>query len=415
MSEKKAKLIERKLELKVGNDNGNSEHDLIINGMMIQEPNVYLPIYELPFSDDVIPEDIIENIQKDLVVSVVSPSVKTGMYLVGEAALRTGQIVTIMEVDIDKKYDVELPILNTLAQISGKALQIVFEKDKKIPDSIYLTVDQTTALPVTQHTDDFASKFEQKFMNGPHNVTLHLGTKVSVTVTVVFDFTKVVPEATPVTFALQKDIDGSPRKGKIFEEFEKEYKMAEGIDGDYFKDKRILHLDIGDGTTEAPITEGNIFLREYIKGAGINNGAGHAIDEAILTFSSLTNINNVPRQYISEVLKNPNYSSRHYSKAKNSVRIPLEQQSIPILNLARRQLQKARMDVDIICVYGGGSILFKDIIYKKLKDLADENGMQLLYIPAEYAVTMNAEGLYIFTMSGIYQGLKKKSKGMITK
>ncbi|MDB4866191.1 MAG: ParM/StbA family protein, partial [Cohnella sp.] len=36
----------------MGNDNGNSEHDLIIDGKLVQQPNVNCAVDELPWSEE---------------------------------------------------------------------------------------------------------------------------------------------------------------------------------------------------------------------------------------------------------------------------------------------------------------------------------------------------------------------------
>ena len=101
-------------------------------------------------------------------------------------------------------------------------------------------------------------------MEGTHRVTVHLN-KVRVPVSIIFDYVKAIPEATPVVFALQKDREGNWRSGDIFQEFVDSYELGEKFSGAYFKDKRVLHTDIGDGSTEYPITEGNKFLRQFIR------------------------------------------------------------------------------------------------------------------------------------------------------
>lgn len=123
-----------------------------------------------------------------------------------------------------------------------------------------------TALPVTQHTDETSAKFEKRFTSGLHHVTVHLGMQ-RVAVKIVFPFAKVVPEATPVIFTLQKDSAGGWREGEIFGDFLESYEVDKKFNGSYFKDKRILHVDIGDGSTEYPITEGNKFLRQFVHGS----------------------------------------------------------------------------------------------------------------------------------------------------
>lgn len=398
-----------KLQFFVGNDNGNSEHDIIIDGKLIQQPNVNCAVDELPWTDEQTPESLIKNLHNQLIVTIDSPSARPGMYYVGKFALESGELLENMQVGFDQKADVDLPVVNTLAQIAASAVQKAYEAEKKIPVSVEVQVDMVTALPITQYTDESSAKFERRFMGDPHNVTVHLG-KQRVAVKIVFNFTKVVPEATPVTFALQKNADGNWREGDIFREFVNAYGLDKNFNGKYFKEKRILHTDIGDGSTEYPITEGNKFLRQFVHGS--HHGAGHAIEEALPEFNSLIHLPDSPRQFFSDVIKNP--SHKYHARAMKTLKRPLEGQAKQIVQNIRKQLTKARNEIDIICVYGGGSILMRSILYPMLKELCDEREIMLLYIPAKYAVTMNAEGLDAFVRGKIYEALKAKAKQAVT-
>lgn len=388
----------------VGNDNGNSEHDLIIDGKLIQQPNVNCTVDELPWSEEQSPESFIKNLQDQLVVTIDSPAARAGMYYVGKFALESGEILDNLQIGIDFKSDMDLPIINTLAQIAAVAVQKAYEEEKTIPENIDVEADMATALPVTQHTDETSAKFEKRFTTGAHHVTVHLG-MMRVRVKIVFPFAKVVPEATPVIFTLQKDADGNWREGDIFKQFLEEYEMEKKFSGSYFKDKRILHVDIGDGSTEYPITEGNKFLRQFVNGS--HHGAGYAIEEARDEFNRLIHLPDSPRQFFSDVIKNPNH--KYHARALKTLKRPLESQVRQIVQNVKRQLTKARNEIDLICVYGGGSILMRSALYPQMKELCAEREMQLLYIPAEYAVQMNAMGLDAFVRGKIYEALKNKA------
>ncbi|MDQ1911138.1 ParM/StbA family protein [Paenibacillus sp. GD4] len=388
----------------VGNDNGNSEHDLIIDGKLVQQPNVNCTVDELPWSEEQAPESFIKSLQDQLVVTIDSPAARPGMYYVGKFALESGEILDNLQIGIDMKCDMDLPVVNTLAQIAAVAVQKAYEEEKKLPDHIDLEVDMATALPVTQHTDETSAKFEKRFTSGSHHVTVHLGTH-RVAVKIAFPFAKVVPEATPVIFALQKDAEGNWREGDIFQEFVEKYEIDKKFNGLYFKDKRILHIDIGDGSTEYPITEGNKFLRQFVHGS--HHGAGYAIEEALDEFNRLIHLPNSPRQFFSDVLKNPKH--KYHARAIRTLKTPLESQVKQIVQNVKRQLTKARNEIDLICVYGGGSILMRSLLYPRLDELCVEREMQLLYIPDDYAVQMNALGLDAFVRGKIYEALKNKA------
>ncbi|KIL37120.1 hypothetical protein SD71_03950 [Cohnella kolymensis] len=388
----------------VGNDNGNSEHDLIIDGNLIQQPNVNCTVDELPWSEEQAPESFIKNLPDQLVVTIDSPAARPGMYYVGKFALESGEILDNLQIGIDLKSDMDLPVVNTLAQIAAAAVQKAYDEEKKIPDHIDVEVDMATALPVTQHTDATSAKFEKRFTGGSHHVTVHLGIQ-RVAVKIVFPFTKVVPEATPVIFTLQKDADGNWREGDIFQDFVESYHIEKKFNGSYFKDKRILHVDIGDGSTEYPITEGNKFLRQFVYGS--HHGTGYAIEEALGEFNRLIHLPESPRQFFSDVIKNPKH--KYHARAIKTLKRPMESQVRQIVQNVKRQLTKARNEIDLICVYGGGSILMRSMLYPGLKELCAEREMQLLYIPAEYAVQLNAMGLDAFVRGKIYEALKNKA------
>jgi plasmid segregation protein ParM len=388
----------------VGNDNGNSEHDLIIDGKLIQQPNVNCTVDELPWSEEQAPESFLKNLQEQLVVTIDSPAARPGMYYVGKFALESGELLDNLQIGIDLKSDMDLPIVNTLAQIAAVAVQKAYEEEKKIPDYVDVEVDMATALPVTQHTDESSAKFEKRFTSGSHNVTVHLGLH-RVTVKIVFPFIKVVPEATPVIFTLQKDAEGNWREGEIFQEFIENNKIDKKFNGNFFKDKRILHVDIGDGSTEYPITEGNKFLRQFVYGS--HHGAGYAIEEALDEFNRLIHLPDSPRQFFSDVIKNSKH--KYHARAIKTLKRPLESQTRQIIQNVKRQLTKTRNEIDLICVYGGGSILMRSILYPQLEELCIEREMQLLYIPANYAVQMNAMGLDAFVRGKIYEALKNKA------
>lgn len=56
------------------------------------------------------------------------------------------------------------------------------------------------------------------------------------------------------------------------------------------------------------------------------------------------------------------------------------------------------------------AFLSRPILAPMLKELCEEREIQLLYIPAKYAVTMNANGLDAFVRGKIYGAIKDRAK-----
>ena len=86
----------------------------------------------------------------------------------------------------------------------------------------------------------------------------------------------------------------------------------------------------------------------------------------------------------------------------------LEDQAENIYRNALEELEKSNNEVDVIMVYGGGSILMREHLEKRLEQVARQIRAKLLYVDEEYAVTLEAKGLYSFTNSAIFKTLKNR-------
>lgn len=413
-----------KLHYFVGNDIGNSEQDIYVNGKLIRQPNVFAMAGKNPWNDD--EQDVqknLHNIYENIAVSIVSPAVRTGLYLVGSHALkRVGESVTSLYVKGNNaKSDQEVPYITTLAAIASRAVEEAEETGVKT-DSIEIVVDMTTSLPVKQHTPSNVDTMKKKFMSGSHMVTVHLGLTKKVDVKIQFVYVHILQEGTPPVFALQMDKDGNWRTGSyegdnenqndLFSLYAETYTLDGEVDGSLLDGMNILHLDLGDGTSDTPFTRGDVVDKDFCD--GVNHGVGHAIGDAIGDLLDLAPhaFNSVSRQQYSDILKSQ-YSKRPHkfiSEALQAFQPHIENQVNQIIKHISDQILKiGANEIDVLAVYGGGSILMREYLYPKLKELADHSRFKLLYVPAKYAVTLNAEGLDYFVRSEIYLSLKAAS------
>ncbi|MCT4584046.1 MAG: ParM/StbA family protein [Peptostreptococcaceae bacterium] len=419
--------------LSVGNDNGNSEHDLVIDGELICQPNVFAKVKELPNLDEVNPEYVVKNIDSNLIVTINSPSVNPGLYYVGDYARKSRHRTHDIKVGAENsKVDSDVPVVNTLGQIAGYAVQKAYKDNPNLEIEIEVKVDMSTELPVTQYSNENAKKFAEKFMkDNKHQVTVHVGTK-RVNVNVLFEFVKVLPESVPLVFRLQKlnkkrlekIEDEKERENfaklieEMFKEFNERYNSVEEkegdkvknivkddfIDGSYFKKKKILHISVGEGTTEYPKTNDIVFDPEFIEGS--NNGVGHAIKEALTPFKKEFKFRTFTRQDYSNQLRDPN--EKFHAEAMEYVETHLENEAEDILWYAKDEVEKANNDIDIICVHGGGSILMKDYLADELYNFGKETRIKIFYVPEKFAVTLEAWGMHEFTNSKLFKMLKEK-------
>lgn len=390
------------LDVNVGNDNGNSEHDIIINGKQICSPNVLAKVRKVPMLDEVNKDYVAEHIEDNLIVTVDSPSATPGVYYIGNYALGSREKVRSIEVGADNnKVDSEIAIINTLSQIAGFAVQEIYKKDNKIEQGIFVNVFMSTALPISQYNKNEADRFSDKFMKHKHKITVNVGI-LRVDVTINFKFVKVIPEGVTAVHAVHSlDEIMSDNKDKFdvlsFDGIEKP------VDSRYFKNKKILHIGIGEGTTELPITNDIVFDPNFIK--GINNGIGHAIDRSLDEFKKELGLKDYSRQKYSEVLKDE--SHKFYPVASDIISTYIDDEAEEILHAAKTEIQKANNEIDLIMVYGGGSISMRNQLENKLKSVCERGNIDLFYVPEKYAVILESIGLYKFTTGKIFEALAK--------
>ena len=89
----------------------------------------------------------------------------------------------------------------------------------------------------------------------------------------------------------------------------------------------------------------------------------------------------------------------------------LEDEAEEILTMAEQVISRANNDVDVVAVYGGGSILMREALEKRLATFCGRAKIALAYIDdPNDAVFLEAEGLNAFISSPLFQLLKEKAR-----
>lgn len=384
------------MNLLIANDIGNSETKMFIDGTLIKQPSVVKRVLSKP---NVSEPDVHKNITfllDELFVHVSSKAIKRdGLYFIGKRANVTSDKVENMNIKLGNKSTHDIPILMTLSMIAARSVQLEYEKDGKLPKSISVEVDMTTAIPASEFSTNQAKHLEKRFTEEPHVVIVHVG-ETTVTVTIEFKTVKVTQEGIPALYSLIENENG------ILEDYNRIYeKMAQPKD---FANKKILHVDIGDGTTEYIYTIGLNPITDACSGA--KRGVGHATEEAIQLLKEDTGgFLEVNRQQFMNILRDSTHNLhdlavQHMEEARFS-------QAKKILEDVQEKYSDIGGNVDVIAVYGGGSIQFKEELYSDLLDFANNVHCEVLWIPPEYAVDMNVRGLKVINE----KILKKRVKG----
>ncbi|MED4284947.1 ParM/StbA family protein [Priestia megaterium] len=395
-----------KVDLRLATDLGNSEVALMESGELTLQPSTVVKVSKNPFYEDLVVADAVKDIYQQLAVSITSPALQVpALYLIGDFATESSGYYTNTILGATKKHTSDVPVVMALGMIAAKAVQKAYEKDPNLNEEIRVTVDMATGLPVREFSKESAFAFSQRFMKGNHIVKVLLGVEKQVTVDIDFDYVEVFPEAVPVAFSLVYNSENKFRKGEIFKEFQEAYGYNP-FNGEYFADKRALHIDVGDGTTEFPITDG--FKPNQKLAQGTNNGIGHAAENILDEYANAIFVTSVQRQDISKVLKQKTH--KYHSVAMDLIQVELEKQAQEIMRKARQQLDAVQNNIDIIVVYGGGSILLKPYLYDLLAELCEQRRIQLFYVPETNASTLYVEGLHSTLINGVYNQFKERAK-----
>lgn len=402
----------KEIKLKVGNDTGNSEHDVMINGHLIAQPNVMARVNKIPNLDELSRDNFIKDIQNNLIVNICNDGVRAGNYFVGNFALKSNVKAKSIDVSIDNdKVKSEIVMVNTLAQIAGEAVREAYLSNS-LEDELTVNVDMTGSIPVKYYSKKAAKEYVDRYMDKKHivNVSLPEG---SVLVKIIFEYIKIIPEGVTAIHYL-KDAPDS-----VFDTYNKKLmtKKDNGeitgsdakkltLNKDFFADKskKILHISIGEGTTEYPITFEKIkYDRTSMDGS--NNGVGVAITDMITDYKKETRNVKATRQDISNAFKDP--LNKWHDVACELLEIPLENQSDEILEIAKEKIDNN--DVDCVVVYGGGSIAMRDALEKPLQRVCDERRTILLYVDEKDAVTLEVKGLFNLVDGKLFEKLKERN------
>lgn len=374
------------MELVVGNDIGNSETKTIVNDVLIKQPSVIKRLLKKPDFTEVDDRKNVINLLDELVVNVSSGALKRdGLYFVGKRANLSADRVENINIKLGNKHRNDIPVIMTLSMLSARAIQLHYQNENEVPSLLELDIDMITAIPASEYSKEKAEQLQKRFLDHEHIVTVYISGK-SVTVKLSFNFVKVTQEGVPALYAfLESDED-------ILYDYKKIY-PNDGLEPKSLKDKKILHVDIGDGTTEYIYTIG---LNPVVDAcSGERRGVGHATEEATkLIKDEVGGYLDINRQQFIEIYRDETNNLHDLAKQFMSEARFLQSNQI-LEDIEEKYISNTAGNVDIIAVYGGGSIQFKSELYDSLLEFAETVKCKLLWVPENYAVDMNVNGMMV--------------------
>ena len=333
-------------------------------------------------------------------VTISSSAVKTqGRFLVGNAAIKSSLPLKAFDVnDFTGKSDNDLAIILTLSMIAAQRISLAVKNGEDLSDQLSTEINMTTALPVSEgKKNGIVDSYINKYINSKHTVVFH-NLKDPITVSLTFNKVYVALEGEVAQLYIQNsDIK---LKGLIKKDFAKNYpELATEIEvTDLVKIINLLGIDIGEGTTDLVVIKDG--KANAVSSTSLPTGYGNALQDAIDVLQT-QNMNFEARSQLQDYLSQD--VSPLAKRMQNKVRQTVFEQLAPfadkIVEAASKTMRKAGANVEVLYVYGGGSIpmleqtKLRQKLAQKLKDFSGGIDVPVIWIDKSYAQILNEKGL----------------------
>lgn len=333
-------------------------------------------------------------------ITVSSSAVKTqGRFLLGTAAVKSSLPMRAFDVnDFTGKSDNDLSIILTLGMIAAQRVASAVENDEDLSEQLNAEVAMTTALPVSEgKKNGIVDSYINKYINSKHTVVFH-NLKDPITVSLTFNKVYVALEGEVAQLYIQNsDIK---LKGLIKKDFAKNYpELATEIEvTDLVKIKNLLGIDIGEGTTDLVVIKDG--KANAVSSTSLPTGYGNALQDAIDVLQT-QNMNFEARSQLQDYLSQD--VSPLAKRMQNKVRQTVFEQLAPfadkIVEAASKTMRKAGANIEVLYVYGGGSIPMleqtelRQKLAQKMKDFSGGIDVPVIWIDKSYAQILNEKGL----------------------
>lgn len=332
-------------------------------------------------------------------VSVQSPSVDTtNRMFIGQAAADSNLMLHNFDVnDFAGKSTTDLAMILTLSSVATQAVkQNYVNNNNQLASDIKVNVTMTTALPIAEgKKPNVVEAYRQRYMNADHLVTFHNFAQL-INVKIHFDLVVVALEGETAQYAIRK---ANPQLGQgIQNDFKKNYpQLAQAMGATpIYSVADTLGIDIGEGTTDmAVFSNGEL---NALASSSLNSGYGNVLEQAMADLHGQGfNINS--RLELQQLINSPvsPLKQARQDKALAAVNAQLDQMANEILHQVSQVLRKVSNKVDVIYVYGGGSIpmasVLRNELMTKIKAFVGDIDVPIVFIPSNYAQYLNDLGL----------------------
>lgn len=347
----------------------------------------------------------LEDMVNELDCDIVSPAIKASdqaRILVGRRAVASGYTPVIFDINnATPKCDDSLSYQLILSTIAGTAMSEYWKRVGSLPTEIlHVSAYVGVALPISDFTA-YAQTYNARLMNGPHIVHVH-NFEREVTVEVSFTGVEVLAEGAAAQYAI---VDMGPMfmDAAIADARSRGMSIDEEETGETILSyDNTVGIDIGEGTVNFPVfRDGRISVESS---ASINHGYGTVLDRVVEETRNLP-IAPQTRKDLAEfmVKENPNPRDRKLqSKFAGYIADAADLLARDIIREYNAIMERVKLGVDVVYVYGGGANAMRETLYGKLIEescMGDDIYTPVIWLDSAYSRDLNRNGLYVVALA----------------
>ena len=384
--------------------NGYVKGKLVVNDgdpFMVDMPSCvsYIPNTNwLPVEPD---NDYMDNIYNELDCEITSAAINPsdrGRLLFGKRAVESGNTPVIFNIDDNTpKCEDSLSAELVLGILAGVALREYWREAHALPDAkLEVHMRMGIALPISDYME-YRETYRQKFMGGVHTVHVHNFDR-DVTIDIYFDAVNVLAEGTAAQYAIT-DLGAAFLDAVLADCRASGIYIDEQETGATLVNYRnVIGIDIGEGTVNFPVfRDGKPSIETS---SSINKGYGTVLSKVV---AQTRNWAAAPqsRKQLAEFMLKPNPSPREQRMLARFKELIDEEISIfarDIIMEYKAVMNKVKLNVDAVYVYGGGANPVREILYPLLVDasrLMEDVYLPVVYLNSDYSRDLNRNGLYM--------------------
>ena len=347
--------------------------------------------------DNAYMDNIYNELDCEITSAAINPSDR-GRLLFGKRAVDSGNTPVIFNIDDHTpKCEDSLSAELVLGVLAGVALRDYWQRNHELPSSkIEVHMRMGIALPISDYME-YRETYRHKFMAGVHTVHVH-NFERDVTVDIFFDAVTVLAEGTAAQYAIT-DLGPAFLDAVLADCRASGFMIDPEETGETLVNYRnVIGIDIGEGTVNFPVfRDGKPSIETS---SSINKGYGTVLSKVVAQVRNASFAPQSRKDLAEFMLKaNPNGRDRRLqARLKEHIDAEVAVFARDVIMEYKSVLNKTKLNVDVVYVYGGGANPVRDALYPMLIEaskLDEDIYTPVVYLNSDYSRDLNRNGLYM--------------------